>query len=67
MNIAQVKLQHDEMNTMRLRFVSGHRIEQRVYKFPHRCPGQRCAIGEWIKRQDARFVYTELPATKRSP
>ena len=45
------------MNTMTLRFVGGHRIEQRTYAFPHLCPGEGCAISEWIKGKIARRTY----------
>lgn len=34
--------------------VGGHRVGLVVVEFPHRCPGDNCAIGEWIWRQVER-------------
>lgn len=42
------------------RRVAGHRIENRIYQFPHICPGLDCAIAQWLFRKDERIVYKTL-------
>jgi len=46
-----------------LRFVRGHRLAGFAYEFPHLCPGDGCAIAEWLEgrhRRDAIVVDAAL-------
>jgi hypothetical protein len=41
-------------------WVAGHRIEGKLYEFPHMCPGYGCAIAEYLERQMMRRMYEAL-------
>lgn len=42
------------------RWLAGHRIDGRIYDFPHVCPGAGCAIAGWLFRKNERIVYENL-------
>lgn len=46
-------------------FAGGHRIEGQIFEFPHLCPGEGCAVGEWLKQKHQREEYEQLPRADR--
>lgn len=41
----------------------GHSIEGGFCAFPHRCPGEGCAIARWLADREAEAAYRDLPPT----
>jgi hypothetical protein len=49
---------------MQLPLVAGHRLNGQVFEFPHRCPGEDCAVAEWLFRHSVQNAYyRKLAAT----
>ena len=46
---------------METALVLGHRIGDRVYEFPHFCPGPACAIAAWLERKEKTMSLDDTP------
>ena len=38
------------------KLVKGHTVFGGAYDFPHECPGEGCAVGEWLVKKAQRGV-----------